>query len=297
MTAAVHGVYENSQQAAEAIAALKQEGVLSDNISIVLNDENEGSFIAKETGVQANVEQKQEKENTSFMDGLKNIFKGSSSDTDSTTHTSTTLQDLGLSEAEADSHASAVEKGSIIVLTHSLDTAPIDEQEVPPPGNEYTTAEPDTAPKASTVQNDSTEEQVMPLREEQLDVTKKKVDKGEVGVTKEVIEEEQTVSVPVQREEAFIEKRPVDSSETTAPGEIGEDHDEVRMRLTDEEVEVKKTSVVTDEVVVGKRKIQETEEETEHVKREEARIKDEGQTTENEDPSVHPLQNKKGNDN
>ncbi|RKD69527.1 uncharacterized protein (TIGR02271 family) [Sinobaca qinghaiensis] len=294
MTAAVHGVYENSQQAAEAIAALKQEGVLSDNISIVLNDENEGSFISKETGVQANVEQTQEKENTSFMDGLKNMFKGSSSDTDSTTHTSATLQELGLSEAEADSHASAVEKGSVIVLTHSLDTAPIDEQEVPPPGNEYTTAEPDKAP---TAQNESTEEQVMPLREEQLDVTKKKVDKGEVGVTKEVVEEEQTVSVPVQREEAFIEKRPVDSSETAPPGEIGEDHDEVRMRLTDEEVEIKKTSVVTDEVVVGKRKIQETEEETEHVKREEARINDEGQTTENEDPSVHPLSNKKGNDN
>lgn len=293
MTATIQGIYENSQQAAEAIAALKQEGVLSDNISIVLNNEKEGSFIARETGVQANVEEKHSKENKSFVDSIKDVFKGGSSDVDSNTHTNSTLQQLGLSKEDADSHVSAVEKGQIIVLTHSHDPAPADEQEVPPPGNEYTTAAPDKSPAAPA--GESTEERVMPLREEKLDVTKKKVDKGEVGVSKEIVEEEQTISVPVQREEAFIERRAVDSTEKDAPGDIGEDNEEIHMRLTDEEVEVKKTSVVTDEIVIGKRKIQETEKETEKVKREEAYIDGEGYTEENSDPALHPLQNKKGN--
>lgn len=295
MTVSIQGIYENSQQAAEAIAALKQEGVLSDHISIVLNDEKEGSFIAKETGVQANVEETHSKESQSLMDSIKNVFKGGSSDVDSYSHTSSTLQELGLSKEDADSHVSSVEKGQIIVLLHSFDTAPADEQEVPPPGNEYTTAEPDKGSSPTAAVNVSTEEQVIPLKEEKLDVAKKKVDKGEVGVSKEVVEEEKTISVPVQREEAFIERRPVDSSEAETSGGIGEDNEEVRMRLTDEEVEVKKTSVVTDEIVVGKRKIQETEEETEHIKREEAHIEGEGYTEENDDSSLHPLQNKKGN--
>ncbi|TVP83349.1 MAG: YsnF/AvaK domain-containing protein [Alkalicoccus sp.] len=132
---------------------------------------------------------------------------------------------------------------------------------------------------------DHEEEKALQLREEQLDVTKKEKQKGEVGVQKRVVEEEKTIKVPVRREEVYVEKRPVQDQEAvssenaageTADKAFKEESEEIRIPIREEEIEISKKPVVTEEVVVGKKVYEDTEEKVEKVKKEEAKIDEKG---------------------
>ncbi|WP_342028162.1 YsnF/AvaK domain-containing protein [Paenibacillus jilunlii] len=107
------------------------------------------------------------------------------------------------------------------------------------------------------------------LREEQLDVSKNKVQTGEVNVRKEIVEEQKTINVPVSHEEIVIERRSVNNDSTAEP--VGAD-ETIRIPVSEEQVEVNKNTVVTGEVDVHKREIQETEQVKDTIKREEARV-------------------------
>ena len=111
------------------------------------------------------------------------------------------------------------------------------------------------------------------LREEELRARKEPVQTGEVGIRKEVVEEQRTVDVPVTREEAVVERHPVEPRPADRP--IGEE-ETIRFPLRGERVEVEKQPVVTEEVEVGKRQVQETERVSDTVRREEARVEREG---------------------
>ena len=94
------------------------------------------------------------------------------------------------------------------------------------------------------------------LREEQLDITKERVQVGELQLHKEVVKEQRTVHVPLIREEVYVERRPViDGKYDGSP--FTED-EIIRIPITEERIEVTKRPVVVEEVIVGKRKIQET---------------------------------------
>jgi uncharacterized protein (TIGR02271 family) len=112
------------------------------------------------------------------------------------------------------------------------------------------------------------------LREEELRAEKERVQAGEVRVRKEVVTEERTMEVPVSREEVVIERRPA-AGGRTASGDIDEG-DEVRIPLMEEEVRVEKTPVVREEVTLKKRQVQGTEQVSDTVRREEARIEQSG---------------------
>jgi uncharacterized protein (TIGR02271 family) len=112
------------------------------------------------------------------------------------------------------------------------------------------------------------------LREEQLDVGKERVQAGEVRLRKEVVTEQRNVEVPVTREEVVIERHAAEDDEP-AEGAIGEG-EEVRIPLMEEEVRVEKTPVVREEVSVRKRQVQDSEQVSETVRREEARIESRG---------------------
>jgi uncharacterized protein (TIGR02271 family) len=107
------------------------------------------------------------------------------------------------------------------------------------------------------------------LRAEQLDVSKNKVQTGEVNIHKEIVEEQKTINVPVSREEVVIERRSVNNDSSSTP--IGAD-ETIRIPVSEEQVDVRKNTVVTGEVDVHKREIQGTEQVKDTVKREEARI-------------------------
>lgn len=108
------------------------------------------------------------------------------------------------------------------------------------------------------------------LRAEQLDVTKNRVQSGEVGLHKEVITEQKTIDVPVTHEEVYIERHAVTGGQAdTTP--IGED-ETIRIPVSEEQVNVTKNTVVTGEVAIGKREVTETQHVQDTVRHEEARI-------------------------
>ncbi|WP_151733090.1 YsnF/AvaK domain-containing protein [Paenibacillus tengchongensis] len=124
------------------------------------------------------------------------------------------------------------------------------------------------------------DERKLRLREEQLDVSKNRVQTGEVNVRKEIVEEQKTINVPVSHEEIVIERRPV--SGDTAAGTIGQE-ETIRIPVSEEKVEVSKNTVVTGEVDIHKREVQSTEQVKDTVKREEARVDKSGDVKVNAD--------------
>jgi uncharacterized protein (TIGR02271 family) len=112
------------------------------------------------------------------------------------------------------------------------------------------------------------------LRDEQLDIRKDQVQAGEVRLRKEVVTEQRTVEVPVTREEVVIERHAASGGATDA-GAIGEG-DEIRIPVMSEEVRVEKTPVVREEVSFRKRRVLGTEQVSESVRHEEARIDRQG---------------------
>lgn len=124
--------------------------------------------------------------------------------------------------------------------------------------------------ETTDVQDDYHQPRSLRLREEQLNVEKQAVQSGEVHLRKDVVTEQKTVDVPVSHEEVYIERRPVaDGQVDSTP--IGQD-ETIRVPVSEEQVNVTKTPVVTGEVAVGKRKVQETQQVSDTVRREEARV-------------------------
>jgi len=116
-------------------------------------------------------------------------------------------------------------------------------------------------------------EKSMTLHEEQLHARKQPVKAGEVRVHKEVVTEQQHLSVPVQREEVVIERHPVSGQSSTSSIRQGE---EIRIPVTEEQVRVEKETVAKEQVNIGKRKVQETEQVAGTVRKEQARVEREG---------------------
>ena len=119
--------------------------------------------------------------------------------------------------------------------------------------------------------NETDAERTLRLRAEQLNVSKQNVQAGEVDLRKEVVSQQQTVNVPVTHEEVYIENRPVTDATAVDNTPLGQG-EEIRVPVTEERVNVSKDTVVTGEVSIGKRAVQETQQVTDTVRHEEARL-------------------------
>lgn len=111
------------------------------------------------------------------------------------------------------------------------------------------------------------------LRKEELDINKKRVQTGEVELSKEIVEEQKTVDVPVTHEEVVIERRSINNEASDSP--IGES-ETIRIPVSEEQVDVDKHTVITGEVSAHKREVEETKHVDETLKREEARVNSTG---------------------
>lgn len=116
------------------------------------------------------------------------------------------------------------------------------------------------------VKNDSA---TLELHKEELDISKCMVQKGEVEIGKEIIEEQKNVDVPVTHEEVVIERRTINNEESNTPISSEET---IRIPVGEEVVNVNKRTVVTGEVSAYKREVEDTQQVNETLKREEARI-------------------------
>ena len=91
------------------------------------------------------------------------------------------------------------------------------------------------------------------LSAEELNVGKRQVRAGEVGLRKTVETEHVTEKVPLMHEEVEIERRPINDRSAARNAKIGED--EVRIPLMAEEAVVEKRTVPKEEVVARKRQV------------------------------------------
>lgn len=107
------------------------------------------------------------------------------------------------------------------------------------------------------------------LRKEELDIAKSKVQKGDVEIGKEIIEEQKSVDVPVTREEVVIERKTLNNEASDSPIT---NEQTIHIPVSEEKVNVGKHTVVTGEISAHKRAIENTEHIDETLKREEALI-------------------------
>lgn len=138
-----------------------------------------------------------------------------------------------------------------------------------------TTTDHDYTDRHSTDRDHTAGERTLTRSEEELQIGKREVSRGEVRVGKHV--ETEHVSEPVTRrhEEVVIERRPVEAG-ARASAEMSDD--EIRIPLMEEEVVVEKRPVVKEELVIGKRVVEERDTVETELRREEFDI-DENTTT------------------
>ncbi|MDP9379227.1 MAG: DUF2382 domain-containing protein [Chloroflexota bacterium] len=129
----------------------------------------------------------------------------------------------------------------------------------------YVAAQPAPQPVQSTNVTDDDSLRVQRY-EEELQAQKVQREAGEVRVTKDVVEEQQTLEVPVTREEVHVESHIVNRPATDTSQAFQEGTISVPVR--EEDVQVRKEVRVAEELEIEKTAVQETERVADTVRRE-----------------------------
>jgi uncharacterized protein (TIGR02271 family) len=111
------------------------------------------------------------------------------------------------------------------------------------------------------------------LREERLDISKRRVETGEVTMHKEVFKEEKNIVVPVTREEIVIEKKILEKDARNKNNELTET---IRIPVSEESIEVIKHPIIKEDIAVYRQLLQETKHIEEVLKKEKIHIKTTG---------------------
>jgi uncharacterized protein (TIGR02271 family) len=162
---------------------------------------------------------------------------------------------LGIDKDELESMGWDTPQGSYQTTTADVDAT----QTIQETGTDYDAATTGTAATGTRLRR----------YEEELQAQTTSREAGEVSITKDVVEEVQTIEVPVTREEVRIERRPVSGEATT--GEVGSDafaSDSIRVPVMAEEVEVRKVARPVEEIEIEKVQVQDTERVQETVRKE-----------------------------
>lgn len=182
---------------------------------------------------------------------------------------------VGIPEHEAKYYEGEVKSGRTLITVHA-DTRSTEAWTILQSHGAYnkqTAAVSSSKAAATGYATHDQEGQTLKLHEEELHARKTPVKTGEVRVHKEVITEQQTLTVPVQREEVVIERRPASGMASASDLHAGE---EIRIPVKEEKVRIEKDTVLKEEVHVGKRKIQETESVSGTVRKERVKVEQEG---------------------
>lgn len=262
MAKKVVGVYDNQTELIEAIEEHKNNGYAVQDFSIIGDTNDVTTALESRTGVTTEnigTDTDNHKEG-GFWQSLMTAFDADRNLGGNEPSISDRLVGAGLTDDAAREYEEDVRNGRIILLAETAASG-LDVEE-----SGYVT---DTS---VTGNYDDTDEQTLRLREEQLDVSKDRVQAGEVEVHKEVVEEQQKVNIPVTREEVYVERRDVNEAASGTDASIDEDGDTIRVPIMEERVEVTKKPVVSEELVIGKREVTDTEQVVESVKHEEAHL-------------------------
>lgn len=247
----VVGVFSDDAQAKQAIEALRQAGFSDDQITYSGHGASSGGFLA----------------------GLKSFFTGEDYSTGGAYND---LIGMGMPENDARAYAREYDAGrSIVAVTggRAQEASSILSQYGGYGPGQGSLTSTDYATTTTTDVVDTDEARRLKLRAEQLRVYKQPVQTGEVGLRKEVVSEQQNITVPVSHEEVYIERRPGSGQASDTPVGEGETF---RVPVSAEQVQTSKQTVETGEVAIGKRTVQETQQVSDTVRREEARVERQG---------------------
>ena len=196
---------------------------------------------------------------TAAFSGAVGTSAGLSEDTPETTEPDYDYNDVNVEDNDYDPHIVGEE-------THI-------EAEGEPVGEFASDADRDT----------KTETEHIRLHEEQVRAETRKKDLGNVSITKEIVEDTETIEVPVEREEIHIRhSAPTDTMEGVADGDAFQE-EEIVIPVSEEEVVVDKDTVVTDEIEVEKTIHTDRETVSETTRHEELEIDDETGRVNDED--------------
>jgi uncharacterized protein (TIGR02271 family) len=116
------------------------------------------------------------------------------------------------------------------------------------------------------------ETQSVPVIEEELKAGVREKQGGMARVTKNVVEEQQSIDVPVQHEEVYVTERAVNRAATKE--DLAAMDRDIEIPLKQQEVVTQKQAVVTGEVNIRKETTRENERVTDTVRREEVNVED-----------------------
>jgi uncharacterized protein (TIGR02271 family) len=197
------------------------------------------------------------------------------------------LANMGIPQQEADYYNNEFQQGHTVVTVNTRDQQQQAYDILMRDGGydfnssqgQASTYAVNTAATAASTQNAATvptgqEAQNIELRAEQLQPQTRWQQAGEVELRKNVVAEQQTVNVPVTHEEVYIQRQPGSGQVSDTP--ISDDGETIRVPVGEEQVDINKQTVVTGEVAVGKRQVQQTQQYTDTVRREELDVENQG---------------------
>jgi uncharacterized protein (TIGR02271 family) len=248
------GTFNSEQEVMYAIEGLKRQGYRETDMMVVAENRSDIPWVTSRTGVMVEAGTQVSSSTGVMMDGFFTMMTaGMGGGQANANALSNRLIQRGLPEFTAKQCEVEINRGKLILL---VDT----NRAYNNPVYDY--------PKE--VKYDTQESRAVQLHEEQLDITKERVQVGELQLHKEVVEEQRTIHVPYMREEIYVERRPVIDGKYD--GSLITEDQVIRIPITEERIGVTKRPVVVEEVIVGKRKIQETKHVQDTIRKEEARI-------------------------
>jgi uncharacterized protein (TIGR02271 family) len=242
------GSFNSEQEVLYAIEGLKRQGHRETDIMVVAENRSSIPLVTSRTGVMVEADFQVSTLAGAMMDSFVTMMTAGMGGIQTNT-LSSSLIERGLPEFTAKQCEEEINKGKIILLVDMNRT-----YDSPTYKAQYETEN----------------SRAVRLREEQLDITKERVQVGELQLHKEVIEEHRTVHVPLIRDEVYVERRPVINGKYD--GSPFTEDEIIRIPITEERIEVTKRPVVVEEVIIGKRKVQETKQVQDIIRKEEARI-------------------------
>lgn len=112
----------------------------------------------------------------------------------------------------------------------------------------------------------------VPVREEELIARKQQAEAGRVHVSKDVVEEQQTLNVPVTREEVTVERVPVQGQAATDIGPDAFTERDIDVPVMGEQVTAEKRATVGEEIYLHKRAVTENQQVSDTVRKERVNV-------------------------
>jgi uncharacterized protein (TIGR02271 family) len=127
-----------------------------------------------------------------------------------------------------------------------------------------------TSADAAIQQRERAGQQALTRSEEELEVDTKQVPRGQAGVRKRVVTEQQHRTVPVEREELRVQREPIPAGEGDGDAELAAD--ERTMELREEQPVVDKRVVPKERVQIGKEVVRDHKQVSEPVRKEQVEV-------------------------